>query len=539
MKGALIAICAAFCAASVPASALAERPKLVVVIAVDQLSADLFAQYRQHFSGGLKRLSEGVVFPSGYQGHAATETCPGHSTILTGSRPSRTGIIANHWFDLRAAREDKSIYCAEDERVPGSSSEKYTLSPVHLKVPVLGDYMKAADPRSRAAIVTGKDRAAMMLGGRNPDQRWWWSGKGFAGNGAESGAAAQVNSAVADALARPSLSLPDWSACRARSRRITVPGVDQSLGEGRFARQEGDARGFRTSPELDSATLALGAALQEEMKLGAGPSTDLLALSLSATDYVGHAYGTQGREMCLQLLALDRSLGDFFDHLDESGFDYLVVLTADHGGRDFPERLREHGLPGAERVDPLLTAEQLGRLIGKRLGLSRPVLFGDGASGDIYIDRQLAPNQREQVLREALAAYRSHPQVAAVFTDTELKETPSPPGTASEWTLRERARASFDPDRSGDLIVLLKPLVSLIAQPGPGRLTGHATPWDHDRRVPIMFWRRGMAPLEQPAAVETADILPTIAAVIKVAVPGPIDGRCLDLLAGPHSSCVE
>src|SRR6185503_1326344 len=98
-------------------------PKLIVAISVDQFSADLFAQYRQHFTGGLKRLSEGVVFPSGYQAHAATETCPGHSTILTGSRPARTGIIANNWFAQGAARADKNVYCAEDERVPGSSSE--------------------------------------------------------------------------------------------------------------------------------------------------------------------------------------------------------------------------------------------------------------------------------------------------------------------------------------------------------------------------------------------------------------------------------
>ena len=109
-------------------------PKLIVAISVDQLSADLFAEYRQHFTGGLRRLSQGVVFPSGYQGHSATETCPGHSTILTGSRPARTGIIANNWFNLGLTREDKEVYCSEDPRVPGSSSEKYTVSTYYLRV---------------------------------------------------------------------------------------------------------------------------------------------------------------------------------------------------------------------------------------------------------------------------------------------------------------------------------------------------------------------------------------------------------------------
>ena len=121
------ASCSPACWLSPPPAAPAQPPRpprLIVAISVDQFSADLFAEYRQHFTGGLRRLSQGAVFPAGYQAHAATETCPGHSTILTGSRPARTGIIANNWFDLGAAREDKYIYCSEDERVPGSTSRE-------------------------------------------------------------------------------------------------------------------------------------------------------------------------------------------------------------------------------------------------------------------------------------------------------------------------------------------------------------------------------------------------------------------------------
>ncbi len=165
--------------APAPAPAPASPPKLVVAISVDQFSADLFAQYRQNFTGGLARLARGGVFPSGYQSHAATETCPGHSTILTGSRPSRTGIVANDWMDRKTAREDKTVYCAEDERVAGSRSENYTVSPVHLLVPTLGDRMKAADPASRVVSVAGKDRAAVMMGGHKVDELWWWDGKTY------------------------------------------------------------------------------------------------------------------------------------------------------------------------------------------------------------------------------------------------------------------------------------------------------------------------------------------------------------------------
>src|SRR3954466_4202306 len=177
--------------ATAPAPA-ADRapPKLIVAISVDQFSADLFAQYRQHFTGGLRRLEEGAVFPSGYQSHNMTETCPGHSTILTGSRPARTGIISNDWFDQNAGRADKQVYCSEDPTVPGSTFKNYTVSTHFLKVPALGDRMKAADPRSRSVAVAGKERAAIMMGGYGPDKRWYWTGRSYAFGGKAPPAAA-------------------------------------------------------------------------------------------------------------------------------------------------------------------------------------------------------------------------------------------------------------------------------------------------------------------------------------------------------------
>ena len=537
---ALAALPLAAAAAAQPPSPR-QQPKLIVAISVDQYAADLFAQYRQHYAFGLKRLSQGVVFPNGYQSHAATETCPGHSTILTGSRPARTGIIANNWFDLGAAREDKNIYCSEDPRVPGSSSEKYTVSTYHLRVPALGDHMKRTDPRSRVAVAAGKDRAAIMMGGYKPDQRWWWSGKAFvpdptAAAPAQSGT--RVNALVADALSRPRPALDLPPLCRSFDRAIPVSGGGKPVGTGHFARDAGDSRLFRASPEIDGATLALAAGLREEMKLGEGAATDLLVVGLSATDYVGHTYGTQGAEMCLQMLELDRSLGDFFARLDASGIDYTVVLTADHGGHDIPERHREHGIPEASRVDPALAAGTMGKTLGTRLKLKGPVLFGDGPFGDMYIDRALTPAQRARVLREAVRAYEQHPQVAEVFTAAELRAAPAPAGPPDRWSLIEKAKASFDPERSGDFVVLLEPRVTPIFDTSRGYVATHGSPWDYDRRVPILFWRKDVVPFEQSLAVETVDILPTLASLIGVAIPaGTIDGRCLDLLEGPETSC--
>ena len=161
--------------------------------------------------------------------------------------------------------------------------------------------------------------------------------------------------------------------------------------------------------------LDIARGLRSELRLGEGPATDLIAIGLSATDYVGHTFGTQGSEMCIQLLALDARLGDFFQALDREGIDYAVVLTADHGGLDLPERDREQSAPRAARVDPALRATAMGEAIGRRLRLQGPVLFGDGSFGDIYVDRALPPRSRARALAEAVAAYRAHPQVEAVL----------------------------------------------------------------------------------------------------------------------------
>jgi arylsulfatase A-like enzyme len=156
----------------------------------------------------------------------------------------------------------------------------------------------------------------------------------------------------------------------------------------------------------------------------------------------------------------------------------------------------------------------------------------------MYVEKKLPAAQRARVLAEALKAYRAHPQVAAVFTKAELTAARAPSGPPDAWSLIERAKASFDPERSGDFLVMLKPRVTPIFDTGRGYVATHGSPWDYDRRVPILFWRKGMKPFEQTLAVETADILPTLAALIDVPIrPGTIDGRCLDLAEGPETSC--
>jgi predicted AlkP superfamily pyrophosphatase or phosphodiesterase len=515
------------------------KPALVVAISVDQFSADLFAQYRPTFTGGLKRLAQGGVFPKGYQSHAATETCPGHATILTGVRPGHAGIIANSWIDQSVARADKRVYCVEDPDLPGSSSTNYTVSLKRLRVETLGDRMKAADANARVIAVSGKDRAAVLMGGRKADQIWWWSSEGFAtfaGKPMMPLVGTRNDATLSAAKSeRPPLPLPDH--CTALDRAVAVTPT-KSVGTGRFARKAGDMNAFRASPDLDLATLELAGALLDDLALGRRGATDLLAIGLSATDYVGHSYGTSGAEMCIQMAQIDTALGSFFDRLDKAGIDYLVVLTADHGGHDLPERIRENAIGEASRVDPALGLSRVNEALAGGAGLKAPLLLGDAIAGDLYVRRGLSKTEKAKVMTAALSLLRAHPQVAAIFTHDELAEAPEPAGAPEAWSLLDEAKASFDPERSGDLVLLLKPRVTPITDPAKGPVATHGSPWDYDRRVPILFWHKDMVPFEQPLGVETVDIMPTLAAAIGLPLAATgIDGRCLDLIAGPETSC--
>ena len=524
-----------------PAPATTEPPRLIVAIAVDQFSADLFAQYRQHFTGGIGKLLTGAVFPSGYQSHAATETCPGHSTLLTGVHPARTGIIANNWFQPGIARAEKRVYCAEDESDPASTSSSPVVSANHLKVPTLGDRLKAANSASRNVAVSAKDRAVMMMGGHRIDAAYWWKGGAFISFAnvplAASAQAANRTAAAIIAKGAPAFAVPSW--CLPTQRAMAAGAA--TIGAGRFALDPAKPDAFRVSPRIDMATTDLAIRLTDEMQLGKGAASDVLSVSFSATDYVGHAYGTEGLEMCIQMAELDKAVGRLLAHLDQLRIDYVVVLSADHGGFDAPERLDQQAYPRAVRVDPALLPGELAKAVTARTGIkpaSGPLIFADGPFGDYYFSASLSADDKARASAALVTLLKAHGQVAAVYTSQELAAAPLPSGSPADWSLKDRARASFDAQRSGDVVMLLDRAVVPIPVAAPGYVATHGSPWDYDRRVPMLFWRRGMVGFEQPAPVETVDIAPTFAALLKLNITdGDFDGRCLDLDGGPGNTC--
>lgn len=526
---------------SMATAATSARPTLIVVIVVDQFSAELYHRYNDSFTDGLKRVGSGIVFPAGYQSHAATETCPGHSTILTGDHPSRTGIIANNWFDRKTKSE---VYCVA---VPGVV-DAGARGPQNLRVSTLGDWLKKARPGGQIVSVSGKDRAAIMLGGHHPDAvAWWADGTGFVTS----------NYAGASDLTLPAV-LRTWNAalrarwegappavwpsaiperCRALQRphrfgEITLSGSappDQALNltnqkgffdSGEFKKQ------LRSSPLLDAATLGLAANLAAQHKLGHHLGPDILAVSLSATDYVGHRFGNGGAEMCVQLAALDKELGTFLERIDDFKVPYVVVLTADHGAVDAAERVSEQGVK-VERLDPVKFLGDLNQHLKTVLGVSyEPIVSNDPQQ--LYLSARGGKRMHDTARRETLRWLRQQPIVATVLTRDQIAlAAPARSTPPNKLTIAERFHESYDPQRSADIMVEFRASTSIgIPRKTGDTIAGHGSPWDYDRKVPILFWWQGVSSREIREPVETVDIAPTLAAMLGMRTPA-MDGRCL------------
>jgi predicted AlkP superfamily pyrophosphatase or phosphodiesterase len=519
-------------------------PKLIVAIAVDQFSSELFQRYRSTYAFGLKTISGGVAFPIGYQSHAATETCPGHSTILSGRHPAGTGIIANSWYDVKTG---SSVYCV---LAPGSADAN-ARGPQNMRVTTLGDWVKAAYPGARSYAVSAKDRAAITMAGKYADGVYWWvDGAGFTTSvfaGPRTPATIEPVRAFNKALfenwrkSPPALWPKASDACSAMQKpyrfgKMDLSGKvppDISLGVEKlpdYLLTADFQENLRASPLIDATTIDFVQDLIARNSLGQGPAIDVLAVSLSATDYVGHRYGNGGAEMCVQQAALDASIGRLVDGLQKTGVSFMVVLTADHGSTDAAEREVEHDA-AATRFDDNAMIARLNKAVSTQLGLTYEPIVGSD-SQQLYINVGADEALRSKVRDATVAWLKQQPEVRDVFTRAEVEAATVPPHTSPDkLTMVQRYHESYDPDRSGDIAVAYAARTSFGIPKGPGdTVAGHGSPWDHDRQVPILFWWPGAAAETRATPIETVDIAPTLAAIAKVPTP-VVDGQCINLSA--------
>jgi len=530
-------------AAPPPARKAPPTPKLIVAISIDQFADALYQRYRPTFTGGLARLGRGVTF-TGYQSHAATETCPGHSTILTGRHPTGTGIVTNNWLDKATGQR---MYCVA---VPGAPDD--ARGPQNLRVPTLGDWLKNATPASKVVSVSGKDRAAIMMGGHKADAIYWWrDGAGFdsssyATQGAPVAAAA-VTAFDNDLIGRWRTAAPDlWPtpvsprcAALAKPHRFgqadlpgTIPPPTAHASEQAkdYWQHSGFGNELHSSPLFDALTEQMAEALIDDQKLGRNEATDLLAISFSATDYIGHHFGNGGAEMCVQMAALDATLGRLFAKLDSLHIPYVVVLTADHGAIDAPERIAGHSVN--DRVDPRSFVGALNADLRAKLGLTKdPIVAADGDPQALNI---VAADdaQKAQISDAALAWLRARSDVVAATPAATIAAIPLPVGHPDKLNLLQRYRESFDTERGSDIYVEFGEYASRsMPKNATDQVAGHGSPWDHDRQVPMLFWWPGVTPQPRREPVETVDIAPTLAAIGGITAP-KVDGVCLLQVAG-------
>jgi predicted AlkP superfamily pyrophosphatase or phosphodiesterase len=533
------------------AEAPSPLPKLVVVVSIDQLSSNLYAQYRDDFTAGFKMLEDGgITYASGYQSHTATETCPGHATLLTGRRPSGNGIVANQWYDKASG---KDIYCtvSAGHRVPGSDIPS---GPANLMATTLGDWLKDKSPQNRVFAVAGKDRSAIMMAGHKADGVYWFERGVMKFNTYLAPGETDYDSKIAAIDAFNSRIIPAWqksppvwtlgnqkcldrkgaytSADYAWDSKVPPAGYVPLPGQP-FAADKAFAAAMRASPAYDQLIADAAIDLMKTQNLGRGAGTDVIAIGLSATDYIGHAYGNQGVEMCDHLLKLDVVLGDILKAAEAQG-PFVLVLTADHGGLDAVERLQSEGEPHAFRADPKAIFDGVNAAVRAQLKLKADPFTSVGAKekypevDQLHFTAALPMRKQAKAVAAARTWLLKNAPVDAVFSQEDIRRNvPAKSLPADEWSIANRVAVNYYAGRSGDLYIVFKPYGAMPAN--RGYVAGHGSPYDYDRRVPILFYGAGISAQERPLPIEVVDIAPTLAHVLGMTPPVPVDGRCLTI----------
>jgi predicted AlkP superfamily pyrophosphatase or phosphodiesterase len=516
-------------ALAAPGAALAQRqqaptPHLIVFITVDQMRADYFERFLPQLTGGLGRLYRGgAVFTDAHQDHAITETAPGHSVTLSGRFPAHTGIVAN-------------IYGVNDPRTPIIGGGGTGASPFRFRGSTLIDWLRLKDERSRALSVSRKDRGAILPIGRAHQSAFWFVDGHFTTSRyyadtlppwVQAFNARKIPQTYAGKLWQPLL------ADSAYPEPDSVP--NENFGSGftfphPFPSDSAQtAKLFTEYPPMDSLTAQLALAGLSAMDLGRGPQTDLLAVSFSTTDAVGHRFGPDSRELHDQILRLDRYLGILIDSLYRIRDSSQVVfaLTADHGVAPYPELRAQREHVPAERAN---IGPALGEAIARLRAAHADTNAIDFEEGMITMDRAAlvrAGMNADDELATLAAALRRVTGVARVDYVRDLARA----DTVRDAVAR-RWLHMLPSDTQAELVLSIAP----YAYYSTVEMATHGTPNDYDSHVPEIFYGPWFTPGKYTTRALVADMAPTLAAVAGVSPIEPVDGRAhLEVIRPPGS----
>lgn len=477
-----------------------KNPKLVVVIVVDQFRYDYLTRYRAEYKAGLARLMDrGAYFTNAYYQHFPTVTAVGHSVIMSGAMPSVSGIIGNDWYDRDARRQVSSV--GDDTvKVLGGTGDGGA-SPKRLQVSTVGDELKAAtDGKARVLGISLKDRAAILAAGHAADAAYWYDGS--------TGHFVSSTFYFTD--------LPNWV------KDFNAHSLDKYRGaEWVGGTLPADAKLFPAiipSPFGNDLLESFAERAISEEHLGKDDFPDLLTLSFSSNDYVGHDSGPESPKVKAMCLETDEVLGRLFKYLDSSiGLDNtLIVLTADHGVAPTPESNAARRTPAGRMPDVIRNAVQAE--LAKRYGDGTWVLSASEhtlyLNLDLIRDKKLTRAEVEQELQEMLLTM---PHVFRVYTRTQLMN-----GSMPDDRISRRVSNGFHQVRGGDIYLLLDPFW-FFGNP----VATHGTAFNYDAHVPVIFMGPWVRPGIYDNTIAPNDIAPTLATILEIETPCGSEGRAL------------
>jgi arylsulfatase A-like enzyme len=526
---------AAFIAASIPASfasAYNARPKLVVVIVIDQFRGDYLERYRDQFGEGGFRLllDHGANFTDCNYDYANTRTAPGHATLFTGAYSNGHGIAANEWWDPKKKKMVTSVE-DDDTKVIGmaedAAGKKTGASPHNLLADTLGDELKlATQGQARVFAVSLKDRAAVLPGGFAADAAYWIDPKS--------------GSWITSTYYRRDL--PKWAQdFNAGDRVAKYWDRDWKNANGDALRstahrkgKDGSDAGFYevvgSTPFANEYELEFAKELVVYENLGAGKATDLLSISLSPNDILGHQVGPDSPEMAAMALALDRELADFFAFLGHQiGLaNVWIALSADHGVSALPDAAKKLRIPAANldagkleaQINSALTAKFSPGHAGSYIKLDYPLAWLDQ---DTFTAVHVKEHDAETAVGEAM----KQAGLRAYFTKSQLAA-----GEVPDTALGRKFLNSYSPEGGWYVMGVPEPYTV-----GPAKGTDHASPYTYDTHVPLAFYGLPFRPGTYRTHAEPVDLATTLASLLGINAPTHAVGRVLtEAIAPPHQA---
>lgn len=505
------------------ASAYDAKPKLVVIVIIDQFPQTYLERWRGEFGpGGFNLfLERGAAFDSCYYDYASTHTAPGHSTLLTGAYVNGHGIIGNEWWDPQLRTIVTSVSDPATQLLGASGTGA---SPHNLLASTLGDELKlSTSGQARVFTISLKDRSAVLPGGHAADAAYWTdhvTGRFISSTFYMKA----LPPWVADFNAHGAADRY-WDREWKNERGEVMGSTAVPAGKEREWYETVGATPFASEYELDFAR-----ALVEHEHLGSGPATDLLVISLSANDILGHKKGPNSPQVEAMTVATDRLLAGFFHFLDQKvGLaNTWIALSADHGVGPNPEvaarfRFPQNGL-GWSDMHKRLNA-QLAATLGKSADyvpdFEWPAAFLDEKA---FAPLKLDEEQAEEAVAEAL---RQVPGIESTFTKVQLAE-----GEVPRTPLGRKFENSYTPARGWYVLAIAQPYA--FGRPGGA---DHFTPWSYDEHVPLAFYGSAFAPGTYRTRCEPIDLAATLSALLGIHRPSAASGRVLtEAIAAPHAA---